>query len=543
MAGLAAFTPMAGQAQSFSVTPVGGVTVEAGVGVLNGFRKEYVYDAPTGIQISKLKWRMDTIGMLHAGAHYRPWSFLMLGIKGGTSLSSSGHMEDFDWIAGCPNNVCRSIHPDTRTQNAMMLDAFVAARFLEVSGISVAAIAGYKWDYYQWHAFNGTANYAPPFTNGLGITYEQSWETPYLGLGVDGQFGRLGVSARAVGSVWASGNDRDHHHNRSLLFTEPFDQGGFVATDIGVSYRLTDNVRVAVDYHYQRFMESKGPTTVKDLFSGATFLFPGDAAGGGNQSHMLTAGLKINLQRDDDRYEHNGSLKDDSHDHPRSDWAGFYAGALIAADLVHHDFRATGLLDPPFAAMAPIGAPNASLDDIATNGGLFLGHNWSVGRRWIWGVEAEVGKSNASDYVHGIPGTAVNLNGSPDSVVVESGWNASLRIRAGVLVTDHLNIYATGGVAAEQITARASCTTLFLGGPWCIDDHFDPVHRVRTGYTVGAGAEALLAGGWLVRGEYRFTDYGTERYDFFADAPSDTVHADIETSSHRLSLGIGFRFF
>ena len=68
------------------------------------------------------------------------------------------------------------------------------------------------------------------------------------------------------------------------------------------------------------------------------------------------------------------------------------------------------------------------------------------------------------------------------------------------------------------------------------------VSKVKTGYTVGLGYEAQYSGNWFTRGEYRYTNTGSFDHAFFANAPIDTVSTKIDSSSHRLTFGLGYRF-
>jgi outer membrane immunogenic protein len=63
--------------------------------------------------------------------------------------------------------------------------------------------------------------------------------------------------------------------------------------------------------------------------------------------------------------------------------------------------------------------------------------------------------------------------------------------------------------------ASATCGTLFPTG-WCglAGDvgRTDTASTNRFGWTIGGGVEATVWSSWLVRAEYRHTDYGTFNY-------------------------------
>lgn len=536
-------SPHAASAQNFTTTPVGVVTVDASIGALQGRGKEFVFDPNAGGRtVSKLVWEMEAVGMANAALQYRPWSWLMVGARGSINLSHSGQLDDFDYNIGiCPptpngGDLCHSNSPNTRTQDVQMLDAFLAGRFLNAGGLNFSAVAGYKIDHYKWQAYGGTANYGilPP---GLGITYDQWWQAPYLGLAVDGQWGKVGMSARVYGSPWSDGNDRDHHHLRSLIFREPDVGGGFAGADLGFNYQVSENVRVTADYRYQRWFLGKGPTRVEDLFGGGVGVFPGDSGGASNESHALSLGLKVNLQAA--AHAEHGSIKDAPAYSPVG-WAGLYAGVAAGVLFQDNNWTTTQVVNGAFPVFAP--TANESFEAVAPVVTGYAGYNWQHGP-WVYGVEFDVGKSTASRTTIGIPGTAPQflLGLSADSVVVESTWEASLRARSGYLVHPNMLVYATGGVAGQYVSARASCQA-FLP-VWCLGfDNYDPVSKFRVGYTVGAGAELMLAHNWMLRGEYRYTDLGAATYRFFNNSPIDAVAAEIDSSSHRLTVGLGYKF-
>jgi outer membrane immunogenic protein len=69
------------------------------------------------------------------------------------------------------------------------------------------------------------------------------------------------------------------------------------------------------------------------------------------------------------------------------------------------------------------------------------------------------------------------------------------------------------------------------------------------GWTVGGGAEWMLNRNWLIRGEYRYADFGTLRSTFFNTAVtpggfvgSDTIATDIHVRTHLATIGIAYKF-
>lgn len=532
---LAAVTAGSAAAQ---MPKVEGLTYDISIGVLKGDAKEYVYDTATGVPISKLRWAFDNVAMLNMGFQYRPWHWLAIGSKTSMNLSHNSTMDDYDFnIPGCPpvggGTLCHSNHPDTLLKSAYMSELFIGVPWRMHSNFELTALVGYKWDNFRWHAINGTANYLPgPFT-GLGISYEQDYQAPFIGLALASQFGKLGINGRVIGSWWGDANDRDHHHLRSLLFLDKGDNARMIAANVGLVYALTPAVSATLTYDYQRWFLSKGPTEITDLTNGLSNTINGDASGLSQQSHMVSLGLKIDLSRTDHIEEL--SLKDGPVE-VRRPWHGLAIGYHHGVIWNQIDWQTTGLFDPPLPPLAL--TANADFDSQSPIMGGFLGYNWLMGN-WIVGVEGDLSKTTANKTVVGVPGTIGPLIGSIDSVVVDTGLDGSLRLKVGALVNPRLHVYATGGLAFQRVNARMTC---LLGGGWCVADRYEETSKTLTGWTIGVGGEWNIAGNWFTRAEYRFTDLGSFSHSFFTNAPIDTVHATTDVTNHRVTLGLGYRF-
>ena len=81
-------------------------------------------------------------------------------------------------------------------------------------------------------------------------------------------------------------------------------------------------------------------------------------------------------------------------------------------------------------------------------------------------------------------------------------------------------LYAAGGVALTQAE---------------LSDGVVADKNTHVGWTLGAGAEALVTQNVIGRVEYRYTDYGTETYTLTAPTASDLTN-------HEIRFGIGMKF-
>jgi outer membrane immunogenic protein len=136
-------------------------------------------------------------------------------------------------------------------------------------------------------------------------------------------------------------------------------------------------------------------------------------------------------------------------------------------------------------------------------GGLQAGYNYQVDRSWLFGFEADFqysgergGQSDCS--VAGCP--AGSAFGSSSHRLK---WFGTARGRVGLLPTDRVLLYATGGLVYGQIdsdyVSGINGVTLLAGrtSTW------------RAGWTVGGGVEGAISDRWTVKAEYLYADYGS----------------------------------
>lgn len=247
------------------------------------------------------------------------------------------------------------------------------------------------------------------------------------------------------------------------------------------------------------------------------------------------------------------------------DWSGFYMGASVGGRLLDSTWTTSSLRTPGSPqAGAQLQIDRTSPRDYAVRGvrfGGFIGYNFQVAPRWVLGLEADGGYANGGKSQRGIPGCIV-VNGcvagastpvltpfGGDSARVGMGWDASLRARAGFLVTPDLLVYGTAGVALQQVKIGATCGAI-VSSNYCFGTAGQPgIRRDKTktpvGWTVGAGADWHVWGNWLLRAEYRYADYG----DVKATLPLNLTKIDYNTyrmklkaQTHALALGVVYQF-
>jgi outer membrane immunogenic protein len=196
---------------------------------------------------------------------------------------------------------------------------------------------------------------------------------------------------------------------------------------------------------------------------------------------------------------------------PGYDWTGFYIGGnagyswgrastdgnLTGTQSVSEFVAFSGALRPGFPIVTPLattpltGRANAN----GFIGGGQAGYNWQFNKTWVFGLEADIQGSDESGSadVCLVAGCAIGTGLFTANYKLD--WFGTARGRVGFLPTDHVLLYATGGLAYGGVSATAPLIPLSWGS-------------TRAGWTVGAGAEVAIDQHWSVKLEYLYMDLG-----------------------------------
>lgn len=169
---------------------------------------------------------------------------------------------------------------------------------------------------------------------------------------------------------------------------------------------------------------------------------------------------------------------------PMFTWTGVYVGAQIGymwGDTSPYGYTANGVV-----------------------GGLHAGYNYQMGQ-FVAGLEGDVNATSfdGSAFNGGYYSSRENIDGS-------------FRGRLGI-AWDRALLYGTGGLAIAGFNNTYDYTGY---------------SNTRLGWTVGGGIEYALDNNWSVRGEYRYTDFGTTHDGRFNNNQTD----------NRVQLGISYKF-
>ncbi len=216
------------------------------------------------------------------------------------------------------------------------------------------------------------------------------------------------------------------------------------------------------------------------------------------------------------------------------DWTGLYlginAGYGFGKSQTDAFFSDAGMGTSLFATGASSNLGGAI-------GGAQTGYNWQAGI-WLIGLETDIqATTQRASKSYFCPTASCNptLAGFDAPVGIwhytKLDWFSTLRARLGVTATPDALIYATGGAAIAGSShvgtniGSSSSPLLDANGNPVLDANGNPVntinlagtgflgHSTKTGWAVGGGIEAHLAGNWTGKIEYLHLDFGRDSID------------------------------
>jgi outer membrane autotransporter protein len=222
-------------------------------------------------------------------------------------------------------------------------------------------------------------------------------------------------------------------------------------------------------------------------------------------------------------------------------WEGFYVGAIGGAE----------------QGRARWGYPGGSADPRVAGilGGAQAGYNWQRGP-WVFGLEGEWSWTDAKGGVGCGP-----LSVNPATFIVgplwemtcnaRQSWVASITPRIG-LAWDRSLFYLKGGIAFAEQEFSATCNfgsnngvNIGVGEQVCapvaptsitsISNGFS-ASDVRSGWTIGLGAQFALTPNWSTRAEIDYVDFGQRTL-----IASDGTPVNVGIHSWQAKIGVDYR--
>ncbi|MFT4122036.1 outer membrane protein [Bradyrhizobium sp.] len=308
----------------------------------------------------------------------------------------------------------------------------------------------------------------------------------------------------------------------------------------GLETALTGNWLLRAEYRYADF--GSAPFAIARMANPAPVTETFDAK---LATHTASVGLAYKL----------GEPVSASRSHPMAaqaamlpSWTGAYVGLGLGARATRTDMIARSESVGDFAFDLTERANTRPFDNVAFRASPYAGYLWQVAPQWTAGVEGDVGFADRTTIREGFTSIFLADSQSPgESLSVRSRWDASLRARLGYLVNPRTMIYATGGLAWQNVELTSTCTSRPCTGFFALSPGVIRSSTTKTGWTVGGGLETALWGNWLARAEYRYADYGktsftTARSSTNPDFNPSVNVWDVAMRAHLATFGLAYRF-
>jgi outer membrane immunogenic protein len=203
------------------------------------------------------------------------------------------------------------------------------------------------------------------------------------------------------------------------------------------------------------------------------------------------------------------------------DWSGFYVGGHVGASNISGTLESLDYCMGSGICVTDFSAVQTLLGGVA---GYSVQHDTLV-----LGAEADINAKfgSAGSILQG-------FDAYQGDWMTTSQWDASIRARAGILMTPQFLGYVTGGVSAASFElANANC-------PGCAEWGTENLHGgTRFGWVVGVGGELAVSENTRVRVQYLHADYGT--FNATVSGSGNTYASRIATDSATVGVVIALR--
>lgn len=213
---------------------------------------------------------------------------------------------------------------------------------------------------------------------------------------------------------------------------------------------------------------------------------------------------------------------------PMFSWTGAFAGVQIGGKWsdTNLNIREKGDVADPFKkGFAP--------DPSGFMGGIYAGYNYQFTNNIVLGVDtdfawADMSKGSSADYLvedsKGVA-SAVSLKGK-----LKEKWSGATRVRVGYAM-DRWMPYLAGGVAYAKVNSSAKFNDVYGDEIYGLGSN-----KTLTGYTVGGGVEYALTDNVILRGEYRYSDFGNK------SVSDDLTKYKVDYKTNDFRVGVAYKF-
>ena len=200
-------------------------------------------------------------------------------------------------------------------------------------------------------------------------------------------------------------------------------------------------------------------------------------------------------------------------------WAGAYVGIVAGGTFGNSNHF---INQPTFAGPTTV-------DGYNVGGGLVggtAGYNVQTGS-WLYGVEGDLSFVAAQGGVN----DALPVFNPASFAETREHWLGTGRGRLGWVTPDNVLLFATGGFAVAGVEASITRPPVAIAQT-----------NTRWGWTVGAGAEAMLAPHLSAKAEYLYVNLQSSSYFSQADLPTFVPRSDVPLDQHVFRFGLDYHF-
>ena len=203
-----------------------------------------------------------------------------------------------------------------------------------------------------------------------------------------------------------------------------------------------------------------------------------------------------------------------AHAETSTDWTGF----SIGANATHSKFKSDIDEDTGFSFL---GVFSGEPDSSDTSWGGFAGYDYEFANKLVLGGEVNYSKIDAKG-TQAIGNALVPIDATAE---LNDMW--TFRMKLGYDMNRFLPyVFAGYAIADQKLTATGSGLT---------NSNEETLHGVN----MGLGVNMKIAGPFVARAEYDYTNFASKNYGDFVGSGSST---DSDADLHKITLGIGAKF-